>query len=69
MEIKLDGKVALVTGAGKGIGRAIALRLARSGAHVAVNYRSSQAKAEEISAESYWVDPGRQKISPIWLRS
>ena len=45
------GKVALVTGASMGIGRAIALDLARAGARVAVNYRTSQAEAEAVLAE------------------
>jgi enoyl-[acyl-carrier protein] reductase III len=47
----LTGKVALVTGAARGIGRAIALKLAREGCDVAINYYNSAEEAESLCAE------------------
>jgi NAD(P)-dependent dehydrogenase (short-subunit alcohol dehydrogenase family) len=51
MSGKLENRVALVTGAGKRLGRAVALRLAAEGADVAVHYGKSQSEAQELVAE------------------
>ena len=49
--IDLSGKVALVTGSSRGIGRATALRLAEAGADLVVNYLTSRTAAEEVAEE------------------
>lgn len=51
MEKNLSGKSALVTGASRGIGRAIALKLASLGANVAINFAGNLAKAQEVKNE------------------
>lgn len=51
MNLPLESKTALVTGASKGVGKGIALELARAGANVAVNYHRDAAGAEATVAE------------------
>ena len=62
----LTGKVALVTGAGRGIGREIALTLAEYGADVIVNYNGSKEKAEEVVAQ---IKDGQESGSGTMQRS
>ena len=60
---KLEGKVALVTGSGRNIGRATVLKLAGEGAHVVVNARSNQAEADAVVREAQ--DLGVKAISVV----
>ena len=60
---RLAGKVALITGAGRGFGRSIALAFAREGARLAANYLGSEAGAREVVAEA-----GRLGTEAVVLR-
>ena len=50
----IEGKIALVTGASKGIGRSVALELANKGVRVAINYHTSDKAAEDHNFPSLW---------------
>ena len=65
MNINLDGKVALISGASRGIGRGIALRMGRSGARVVVNYRTHPDEAEEVVAE---IRSAGVRCACVWRR-
>jgi NAD(P)-dependent dehydrogenase (short-subunit alcohol dehydrogenase family) len=60
-EVELEGRVALVTGGGRGAGRAISLALAKGGADIAVNYRRDREAADETVAAI--VKLGRKAIA------
>ncbi|KAI9334108.1 hypothetical protein BDR26DRAFT_867339 [Obelidium mucronatum] len=61
--MSLQNKVAIVTGASRGIGRATALRLAQEGATVVVNYCSNAADAEAVIVEIKTTSPSNQSIA------
>lgn len=49
--MKLENKVVLITGSSRGIGRATAIRFAKEGAKIIINYLNSEAKAKEVVEE------------------
>lgn len=51
MDIDLSGKVSLVTGSSRGIGRETSIQLAKAGSHLILNYNKSSQKAEEVQQE------------------
>ena len=63
LSASLHGKVALVTGAGRGIGRGCAIELGKRGASVIVNYANSKSSADEVCKEIESAGTGAKAIS------
>jgi 3-oxoacyl-[acyl-carrier protein] reductase len=63
MQLDLTGRTALVTGASRGIGAAIALELAEAGATVAINYRERAAEAESVAAAVSAIGPRAMTVA------
>ena len=62
-----EKKIAVVTGASRGIGRAIALELAAKGAFVVINYNGSKEKAEAVKAEIIAAEVRLKPVSATYL--
>jgi len=62
-DYRLDGRVALVTGASRGIGAAIALRLAKAGAQVILNYRSNESLAQKVLSQVKEFSPKSEAVA------
>lgn len=62
-----EKKIAVVTGASRGIGRAIALELAAKGAFVVINYNGSKEKAEAVKAEIMLPEVRLKPVSATYL--
>ena len=59
----LKGKIVLVTGASRGIGRATAIEFARRGANVVINYKNSKLEAENLVEELSQINGGGEAVS------
>ena len=70
--IDLNGKVALITGSSRGIGRGCAIEMARAGADVTINYRSHVDDAEEVAesvrSTTLLREPEMGKLTLCWPR-